>query len=197
MCLAIVKPATRTIPLAYLEKGWIHNPDGAGFAWNESGAVNHVKGLMTYKQFLAQYNEAVAAHKNSNFLVHFRIRSLGDRAAENTHPHILSNGAALIHNGTMDGTGATFDKGKSDTALFVEKYGDKLTYDTVVKCRSDLESALHYSANKIALLYPDGKYLIINEKTGVWDNDVWYSNHSYKPLPAMAPLTKYEQNDWD
>lgn len=197
MCLAIVKPANRIIPKANLAAGWCSNPDGAGFAWNENGKVNHVKGLMTLKEFMAQYEEAAAVHTNSNFLIHFRIRSMGDRSASNTHPHMMSTGAALIHNGTLDGTGAQYDKGKSDTALFVEKFGEQLTYDKVHKYKVDFEGALGNGYNKLALLYPDGKYLILNEKSGVWDNDIWYSNHSFKPRPVMAPLQQRGYTDWD
>lgn len=186
MCLAIVKPAGRVLSKDILTQGWISNPDGGGFAWHENGKICHVKGLMLLKTFIKEYEEAQAAHKNSNFLVHFRIRSMGDRTSNNTHPHILKSGAALIHNGTIDGTEAQYDKGKSDTVFFAEKYGDKLTYDNVIKYKTGLEGAIG-SWNKLAFLYPDGKYLILNEKQGIWDNDIWYSNHSFKPRPAMAP----------
>lgn len=185
MCIAIYQPAKKEIPISHLHSSWVHNPDGAGFAFANKGKITHVKGLMTYKEFLEAYQVARKKYSNNPFLVHFRIRSAGDRKPDNTHPFMLKNGAALIHNGTIDGTGAKYDEGKSDTALFVEKYGDWLTFENVSKHKSELDLALGY--NKIVILYPDKNRVILNEKDGVWDNDIWYSNHTFKPRPSFAP----------
>lgn len=181
MCLAIFKPAKVAVPEANLHQGWIRNPDGGGFAYVHKGKVHVVKGLMTWKDFLAAYLAASSKFKDSPFLIHFRIRSLGDKSDSNTHPFMFKYGA-LIHNGTIDGTGAKHAEGKSDTALFAEKVGDYLDYENTHKHKKEWDEALS-AYNKVVILYNDKKHLILNEDQGKWDGDVWYSNPwSYRPV---------------
>jgi predicted glutamine amidotransferase len=178
MCLAIVKPAKATIPEAHLHAGWLANSNGAGFAYVDKGEVVIKNKFMKYKEFLEAYSEAAQSHKKSTFLVHFRITSQGDSSADNTHPFPIRDGA-LIHNGTIYGTGASYNKGPSDTNLFARRYFNVLTYEFVSKHRKDLEELLDY--NKIAILYKDNTYQILNMGKGEWKDDVWYSNPTYKP----------------
>lgn len=184
MCLAILKPAKVKVPEESLRMGWQGNSDGAGFAYIDNGKVVAVKGLMTWKEFLAAYQAAAKKFKSSPFLIHFRIKSMGDKSAENTHPFPI-NGGMLIHNGTIDGTGATWNSGPSDTKCFAETFGDRLTYDFAKEHKEKLEEALGH--NKVAMLYGDGQYVILGEKNGTWNDDVWYSNYSYRPRPSNAP----------
>jgi hypothetical protein len=37
--------------------------------------------------------------------------------------------------------------------------------------------------DKMALLRSDGEYFIFKESLGKWDNEVWYSNESFRPKP--------------
>jgi predicted glutamine amidotransferase len=179
MCIAIYKPANTDIPEAYLHKAWIHNSDGGGFAFIKDGKVEIAKGFMKFSDWQEAYEEAVFLFPDSPFLIHFRIRSMGDRSPENTHPFEMACGGALIHNGTIRGTGAQYGEGKSDTALFVEKYGKALTFENVEMERHYLEDALDY--NKLVILYDDGRHHILNKAYGVEENGVWYSNETYKP----------------
>lgn len=177
MCLAIFKPAKVSIPPAHLNMGWQKNPDGAGFAYVHKGKMHVVNGLMTLKEFRAAYDAACKKFKDSPFLIHFRIRSMGEKNAANTHPFIFKHGA-MIHNGTLDGTGAVYQTGPSDTKIFIEKFGDSLDYETLTANKEDFDKA--FSWNKLVFLYPNKKHVIINEKSGIWDNDVWYSTSAYR-----------------
>jgi predicted glutamine amidotransferase len=177
MCLAIFKRAEAVIPAESLRNGWIGNPDGGGFAYAHKGKIRIVNGLMTLKEFNKAYSEAAKKHPAAPFLVHFRIRSMGDKNEANTHPFLLNN-AALIHNGTIDGTGAVYQTGDSDTKLFVAKYKDILTVANIKKYRSDFDAALNY--NKVAVLDGNGEFAIINENIGNWQNGVWYSNYTFR-----------------
>lgn len=185
MCLAIYKPAGVEIPQDALIKGWAGNPDGAGFAYVSRGKIRPVKGLMKLADFLKAYKGAVEKYPDSPFLVHFRIRSLGDRSPENTHPFMFKYGCG-IHNGTFNNCGAKFDQGKSDTALFFEKFGDNLPYKHVLAVKEDLEKAIG-SWNKMVFLYKNSEYIILNESAGEWREGVWYSNRTYLPRPTTAP----------
>lgn len=188
MCLAIFKPAKVNIPKSALENGWQHNPDGAGFGYVYKGKMHTTKGLMTLKDFLSAYKMASSRHKDSPFVVHFRIRSQGDKSSDNTHPFPIPNGL-LIHNGNIDGTGAEYDKGASDTALFAKRFGEKFTYPFLLQNKAGLEQIIGY--NKLVFLFNNSKHVIVNEKEGVWADDVWYSNKTYIPRVPYNPTNNY------
>ena len=175
MCIAIFKPATASISEEVLANCWRNNPDGAGYSFFNGSGVTTVKGMLSLKEFLYNYKRDSEAN-NHNFLIHFRIRSMGDKRAEDTHPFRFQHGV-LIHNGTITGTASTFGKGKSDTELFTEEFGKHLTKDWVQENKPKLESILGY--NKIALMFNDGEVVIVNEKAGVESGGVWYSNRSF------------------
>lgn len=185
MCLAIFRPAGTDVPVEHLRNGWIGNPDGAGFAFVKDGEVEIRKGFMLLKDFSEAYKVAAEENPDSPFLIHFRIRSMGSREACNTHPYRLPDGGALIHNGTITGTGASYDKGDSDTMLFIKKFGESLTFDVVSSVKPALEKALDY--NKLVMLWGDGRHFILNEASGWWEAGVWYSNGTFRSRPVNAP----------
>lgn len=178
MCLAIFKPAGVSVPFEHLQNGWIRNPDGAGFALHEKGRIKVTKGLMTLKEFSAALDKVKKKQVDCPMLIHFRIRSLGDRNAEQTHPFVFEHGAA-IHNGTLDGTGAIHGTGDSDTNKFIAAVGSELTPEIVERCKDDLGRAVG-AWNKIAFLFKNGKHVILNERAGYWHEGVWYSNRTYE-----------------
>ena len=177
MCLAIAKPAGVAVPEANLHAGWISNSDGGGFAFIKDGKVEIRKGFDKWKSFLESYTKAAEENKDSPFAIHFRIRSTGGKEMGNTHPFRYAHGC-VIHNGTISGTGADTYKGETDTQRFIQKFGSHFTYDFVKEHLKDLTEAIGY--NKLVFLYPDKRILIVNESGGLWHDDVWYSNHSFK-----------------
>lgn len=195
MCLAIFKPAKVKIPEERLSNGWISNPDGAGFAYVDRGKVVVEKGFMNLKDFLAAYKKTTEKFKSSPFLVHFRIRSMGDKTADNTHPFRIKDGV-MIHNGGFDGTGAQHQTGPSDTRLFAQRFGDLFTFETLDKHKKDFEEAIGW--NKVAILYDDGKHIILNETKGEWVDDVWYSNFSWRSHPrSSSSRWDMMDDDWE
>lgn len=203
MCLAIFKPAKVMVPEAHLNAGWQSNSDGAGFAFIKDGKVVAAKGYMNLKDFIAAYTTAAARNKKSPFLIHFRIRSMGEKGEVNTHPFPIKGGM-LIHNGTIDGTDAEWQKGPSDTSCFAEKFYEALAYDTVSKHKKEFEEAVSF--NKIAMLYDNGQHIILNESRGHWTNDVWYSNHGYTASSSSSVYSggtgyqgfhRHGMGDWD
>ena len=177
MCLAIVQPVGSFIPIPHLQQGWVHNPDGAGYAFTREGKVVVKKGYNKLKVFMDDYHKDVRDNDESAFLVHFRIRTMGDRSDENTHPFTIPDGA-MIHNGSLTGTGSKYHEGPSDTSVFASKFGKHLNYDFVYNKSKELGEAIG-RYNKLAMLYNDNRYVIVNEEEGVWKDRVWYSNGSY------------------
>ena len=193
MCIAIVIPEGATVNKDYLHNGWCANSDGGGFAYVRKGKVKIVKSLMKWKTWEDAYYTAREANPDSPFLVHFRIRSAGSNTADNTHPYPLKTGA-VIHNGTLTGSGADWYRGPSDTAKFVEKFGEHLTYDNVLSKKLAMEAAIGY--NKLAFLFNNGKFVIVNEDAGHWDAGVWYSNGSFRTNVVVGPYGGHTRCDY-
>lgn len=177
MCLAILKPEKIIMSEAVLRDSFIGSPDGAGIAYVKEEKVVVEKGFFKLKDFLVAYEEAFQANKDSPFLIHFRNRTMGARDADNCHPFTVAGGA-MIHNGGFNGTGAKggFD-GPSDTALWAKTFGEQLDYNTVFVHQKEIESAIGF--NKVALLYGNGKAIILNGHLGTWVNGVWYSHANF------------------
>ena len=193
MCIAIVIPEGATVNKDYLHNGWCANSDGGGFAYVRKGKVKIVKSLMKWKTWEDAYYTAREANPDSPFLVHFRIRSAGSNTADNTHPYALKTGA-VVHNGTLTGSGADWYRGPSDTAKFVEKFGEHLTYDNVLSKKLAMEAAIGY--NKLAFLFNNGKFVIVNEDAGHWDDGVWYSNGSFRTNVVVGPYGGHTRCDY-
>lgn len=194
MCLAIFKKPDGVVTTDQLINGWCGNGDGGGFAYVKDGGVVISKGHMQQSEFLEAYEKAYNDNKGSPFLIHFRIRSMGDMGEGNTHPFAIPSGA-LIHNGTLDGTAAKYGEGPSDTWMFAHKYGKYLNYEHVEKYKKSWNDVLGF--NKMVMLYDDGRHQIINESTGNWVNGTWFSNYSYKAaLPGMD-LYDDADDDWE
>lgn len=184
MCLAILKPAKVSIPEECLRNGWIANPDGGGYAFVHKGKVVVRKGYTKLQDFLKDFNEDIKKYKSSPFVIHFRIRSMGDKTPENTHPFPITGGV-MIHNGTLNGTGAIYQQGPSDTSLFAEKFKDHLNMRFVLDHKAELAEAIG-RYNKFVFLYDNGQAAIVNEDSGVWRDDVWYSNYTFCSRPVST-----------
>jgi hypothetical protein len=179
MCLAIYKPAGKSIPVDHLRNGFESNPHGAGFAFANDGVVSIRKGYFSFKEFLAAYNEIVS--DELPVLVHFRYATHGKRNEFNCHPWPVCGGEyACIHNGIIN---IESSKKKSDTGHFVD-----LVLTPMLECVADPATpALKFlveetigTGNKIVLMDGAGKVTIYNEKAGHWEQGVWYSNHGYE-----------------
>lgn len=194
MCLAIFKPAGVSVPPEHIKEGWITNSHGGGYGFVKDGKAVYRKGLMKLRDFAQAYNEDAIANPDSPFLLHFRIRSMGDQDEINTHPHQI-DGGILIHNGTLTGTGAVYSNGPSDTKLFVDMFKSNLSYDFIDKHKEKWNKAIGYG-NKFAILYDDGRHQILNESMGVWEDGVWYSNRSYKQW-GTGSRHVYDEGEWE
>ena len=178
MCLAIYKPAGIEIPLKYLENGFGNHSDGAGMAWAVDGVLYTRKGMFKVEEVLEQYEKI----KQYPALIHFRKATHGKVDAMNCHPFLFNdNKLALIHNGILP-IKCCID-GLSDTAHFV-----KLVLEPMVKLHKVPinDGALNYlictsiGSDKIAIMDNDGQTFIFNEDKGTWDENVWYSNTSFR-----------------
>ena len=179
MCLAIFKPAGKTIPVSHLREGWRHNSHGGGFAYVSQGLVKIQKGFMTFDAFYVNYRKRV--RKNTAAVVHFRWATVGKKNEENCHPFRLSPTHAMVHNGTL--SGVRVDDGKSDSSNFARRILGPIirgfpNFTNSIEAQRLVNLAI--GTSKVAVLSGEGDAIIYNEHLGTWDGDIWYSNDQYK-----------------
>jgi hypothetical protein len=188
MCLAILKLPNSNIPEDFLYNGFMSNSHGAGFAVARGDTLDIQKGFFRFDDFLDAYNESI---KDENAaLIHFRLATHGTMDEANCHPFRINDDYAMIHNGIIPRFG---NRIKSDTreytdliltplfskmdmkkVKFLTKKGQKVTGFNLAMLYTVLQTS---QGNKIAILGRKGDFLICGEKSGVWINNVWYSNH--------------------
>ena len=145
----------------------------------ETKKVEVRKGLMKRDDFIAAYQSDAGKYADSSpFLVHMRIISAGDGGPKNTHPHRIKGGA-LIHNGTLfypNGKHAgKADDRKSDTRVFANVLHNILDLQSVRIAEKAILNEVGAN-NKLVFLYDNKEYFIMNESSGIWEDDIWYSN---------------------
>lgn len=184
MCIAIYKPANKKIPYTTLETCFKNNSDGAGFMYADGKQLHMHKGFFTFKDFWQEYKK----HDKKQAVIHFRIKTHGPINEANCHPFLLNKSIGFVHNGIISGFGTadhsdTYHFGEEILKPLISKWGNLSLFQPAIK--SLVESRIGYS--KLVFLDRHGNYDIFNEEKGVWDNDVWYSNNSYKPYIPPAP----------
>jgi len=186
MCIAIYKPAGKTIDTTALYQCWENNPDGAGFVFpNGNGGLDLRKGFMKWKEFKRAWKRERSSLLKKPVVLHFRIATHGTVNPANTHPFwVVPGRCAVAHNGILSGTGAIYGKGeKTDTQIFTEQYLAPLYQELPTCFQSEtLMRMLNRacSGSKLAIMQADGKVALINEQDGLWENGIWYSNGGYK-----------------
>lgn len=191
MCLAIYQPAGNQVPESHLEAGWDNNPHGGGFMYFDDAGKLCTFRSMKYCEFIEAYECAWALHgQQSPFAVHFRWATHGTTDINNVHPFVMNDNTAVMHNGIID---CIIDDSKmSDTASFVQDYlanlpknwqDNKFLFDMV----SD-----YARGSKLIVLTSDkdSEYsaYIVNERLGIWVDEVWYSNGSYSCVAARKTI---------
>jgi glutamine amidotransferase len=201
MCLAIYCPAGKDVELEHLVEGYCNNPHGAGFSYfDEKGKVRRQR-FMKFEEFLSAYEEAKREHgEHSPFSIHFRYATHGKTDVDNVHPFMYNSDTTVIHNGILDCL--IDDKAMSDTFSFVENYLTSLPrewYDN--EYLFDLVEQ-YCTGSKLVILTanPNAKHYayIVNESSGFWENEIWYSNKSFckekpKNKVTMFPTDLNEQ----
>lgn len=178
MCIAIVKPKGANISDEYLENSFDNNNDGAGIAYSSNNKLYIIKGIFSKKQFVDAVRKAEKLADGA-MLIHCRIGTSGLKDKNNCHPHIISEKAVMIHNGILDIDVPKKSK-ESDTVIFVKKFLQDLPKDFMSnKGIINLIGECIGTHNKFCFLNEKGEYAIANEKQGIWDEGVWYSNGTY------------------
>ncbi len=168
------------------------NPDGAGIAWVENGAVQISKG---YSDVSALMDIIHDVPTESPLIIHARIATSGGISAGTCHPFPVCDsldglhapdvecGAALAHNGIIRGIATNDSMGVSDTVAFVRDVVTPLwrkNRSVTTAVRKAIASAA--PSNRFAILSADGTVSRIGRGWGSVSRGIEASNDSWRLL---------------
>jgi predicted glutamine amidotransferase len=190
MCIAIFKPRDKVISKETLEQCFKTNSDGAGFIFKEDGKLKIKKGYFSFESFYHEYKKV----ESQQLLIHFRIKTHGKVSQENCHPFYVTKDLGFIHNGIISHHSG--DLNTSDTRDFnvkilkplVKKLGTTIIQNEEMK--TILGNYIGYS--KLVFMDVEENVTIINENLGNWNDEIWYSNFSWR-IPEPINYS----NSWD
>lgn len=192
MCVIVVKKPEVTLLKRTIKTCFTNNPEGAGFMYAHKGRLFVEKGFMCFRKFYRTFRQHEKSNPKSIFVLHFRIAACGPAIPENTHPFYINPNIAIVHNGVISELG---DKDTNDTFIFAKNILARLPegwfYNpTIIKAIEELAQA---TFSKFVLMDNSGKIIIINEKAGVWNKGIWYSNSSYQLQQLYA---NFASDEW-
>lgn len=181
MCILIYTPGNTTIPRSHLEEACRSNPDGFGWAIIAGDRILMDKGMNSvdiidgYLQWREEFPEYPS-------LFHARITTHGLTNTDNCHPFWVDGNTVIAHNGII--SAMDDDPIRSDTRVFAEDWMPyMIPYLDDEEEFAQLERFIGWSKVVVLTVDPLLKQwaYILNESSGHWKDNVWYSNHSYIP----------------
>lgn len=187
MCMLTYFPPGQVPDVEALRNGAEFNRDGHGFAIVARDRII-VQRSMDSDKLIDKFKGLRAALPDGPALFHSRYATHGTKGKFNCHPFRVRGDARTFvgHNGILPTTVQPV-KGdrRSDTRVAAEDVLGFEPFDDL-----DSENVRQLMAewigpnNKLVFLTVDPRYTrnayLINERSGVWDGGVWYSNHDYE-----------------
>lgn len=198
MCMIIYRPgdAKGTVSVQRLRYIAAKNSDGFGLMWaNEGRLVTARYAVKQRKQFIDRF--LLLQRNNIPVCAHFRWATHGGVTRANTHPFtIVAGESAMMHNGVFD---IKCEKGWSDTRTFAELVLKRLPADWHSKTESPYLYLIEQATggNRIVVMFKTGEVIIFHEKIGTWEDEVWYSNSNFAPLPTKDSKDDKDKDDKD
>ena len=199
MCIAIYLPEFKEISEETLKICNDANPDGFGFAFFNDKNELVLNKEVDEKKILRKIKVFPLVRKNfihRPFLIHFRIATHGKISQRCCHPFKVDNDLVFCHNGVLPHSyGTTKDSKSSDTMMFNKNILQRIEKKDINKMMEgnnqilkDLLEGYIGDRNKVILLDSMDNVQILNEKVGIWDKGIWFSNDSYK---KRKPIFNY------
>jgi hypothetical protein len=179
MCIIVAIPQGKQICKSTLRTCWENNPHGGGFMYSDGNKVSVFKEMLSFKKYWKAFHDAKQKNLSSAFVCHFRISTHGKINETNCHPFLVNKNLGFVHNGII--YSAPKSDNFSDTYMFNEAILKHLPNNFLTNpAHVSLIENYIGSGSKLAFLNTKSDITIINEKAGVWDDGVWYSNAGYK-----------------
>ncbi len=179
MCVCMYKSADVTLSQAILREAFWRNPDGAGFVIRRGTRLTIKKGYFSFAAFW----KAWAPYSEDEAILHFRWASAGVITTANCHPFRLSDGSALVHNGTILEYVSERDA-RSDTRRWIAaELEPRLRVASSIHAPA-LRTALEASTvgSRLAILPKVGTVILLHPRAWSMQGGVWYSNTSLLKL---------------
>ena len=160
-----------------------NNPDGFGWAIRTPNGITIGKTMSStdaVDEFLTIREQFI----DFDAVYHARITTHGKTMLDNNHPFIIGKDKrnVLVHNGMLPITVAKGDD-RSDTRIFAEHTLPSMGLGVLDKSKSKKKLEQWMKGSKMVILSDSPKTkkdtYILNENDGIWDNGLWFSNHSY------------------
>lgn len=207
MCIAIYLPEFKEIDKETLEICNNSNPDGFGFAFfNDKNELilNKEVDAKKIKRKIDLFSLVRRNFFHRPFLLHFRIATHGKISKPCCHPFKVDEDTVFCHNGILDyDYGVNRNSNSSDTMMFNKTILQRIDKKELNKMMAgdndvlkELLSGYIGDRNKMILLNSKDEVQILNEKKGVWDKGIWFSNSSYKERKITYNLGNYWQGQW-
>jgi len=207
ICVAIAQgQGAKTLTIDQLERGWNTNPDGGGYAY-----INEHNRIVTFKSmdmdtFILSYIDAHEKYgATSPFVVHMRVATHGKVDITTTHPFTVNLGGEgemiMAHNGIIGSMDVLTDEDTSDTMAFIEHVLEYLSDDWLdSEVMVDMvDEYIGWSKLVFLTTSPRLKYnlYIVNEESGHWEEDTWFSNTSCQPSVRQSVVSGYTSQDYE
>lgn len=200
MCLLTYFPATVLPDTTALLNGAQYNTDGHGFAIVTGDQLIVERGMDAHAMIEA-FDAARHRHPGGPALFHSRFTTHGRTGLDNCHPFPVGGDARTVvaHNGMLPRAVRPAEGDpRSDTRITAEDFLPTFGSLRTRRNRTRFERWMT-PGNKMVLLTVDRRFTrrayILNERAGVWDGGIWYSNDDYLP-DAVEPQPLHGQ-PWD
>lgn len=177
-----------------LWNGTVYNSDGHGFAIIIDGKIRIGRGWSAFDMI----NEfAGLRRKNLEYpaIFHSRLATHGITTKDNIHPFVVGRDTRTViaHNGIFNSgqLGLPVGHYKSDTRYWAEDFLPRARKMNLLRAKGRARAAQWMGTyNKVAgiSLNPDrdATGFILNERSGEWEEGIWYSNDDYLGKPRYA-----------
>ncbi len=191
MCIAILNIAG-TIDEEMFMNCWMNNPDGTGMAYVRHERIKVIKEMDDPASIYQRYLD-IRRGNNRPIILHFRIATSGAIDLENCHPFEIRPGLVMAHNGILDQIEADPRLGLNDTRVFINQVLKELPKGYLENTGIRRLLTDFVGNSKLVFLDRHGRYDIINEELGHWDQsgENWFSNYSYRYDPGYEDLANY------
>jgi glutamine amidotransferase len=191
MCLLCFIPPNKWPKKKHLKNACSANPDGFGFAINAGDEII-IRKSMNADEIIEEFYDLRNDYRDCAVMFHARLTTHGTTNIDNCHPFFVAGDRQVVmaHNGILPVLMDT-DKQRSDTKIFAEDYMARIGIEALDD-PIGLDIISEYcSGNKLVFFSISDKlkeqWYIINEESGVYEKDIWYSNGGYQ---SWADRTK-------
>lgn len=190
MCIICLIPKGQYITEEEYDNGAVNNPDGTGYMFCLDNDIIIKKNMDPFELKDEFFDDLEKYGNHSNFVLHHRIGTHGNKDITNVHPFFANEDMAVCHNGVLDWY-VPKNSEKSDTLEFVENVLSYLSFRELKNkgVKNMIYSILGYG--KLVFMSKSGKVTIFNEKLGDWDRGRWFSNNTYR-----CTTEEYSWNEW-